>query len=89
MTKGNYRDWRFSSKGAVGLLSGTLALNFLKKKGIKEYGMWAYQKEPTSARALEYIRKMRNPHIETNRNTKKNSLSFGRLMLLVDYFNYL
>ena len=38
-----------------------------------EYGMWAYPKEPTSARELEYMRKMRNPHIEIDKSTQKTA----------------
>ena len=46
-----------------------------------EYGLWAYPKEPTSARELEYMRKMRNPYIETDKNTFKTSEIVSQMLI--------
>ena len=46
-----------------------------------EYGMWFYPKEPTSARELEYMRKMRNPYIETDKNTFKTSEIVSQMLI--------
>ena len=46
-----------------------------------EYGLWAYPKEPTSARELEYMSKMKNPHIEIDKNTFKTSEIVAQMLI--------